>query len=181
MRHLRALVGAVFVLLSLPVAAQVSSTRETAYDWACCEDAACATRTVHQRYDTAFVACLNKSIADGQTRWVQGGRYRVIATVAPPSQPPPVEPPADPPVATATLHWTAPTTNIDGTPLTDLVGYRVRYWMDAASPLLVTLTDPLAETGTVGLPAHGVWNFALAAINGAGLESDYTAPVTANY
>ncbi|MGE3293836.1 MAG: hypothetical protein AB7O95_20910 [Geminicoccaceae bacterium] len=178
MRRLTGLL--VGLLLSGIAGAQVSSTRETAYDWACCEDAECVTRTVHQRYDTAFVACLNKSIADGATRWVQGGRYRVVATVAPPPvEPPPAEEP--PAVATATLHWTEPTTNVDGTPLTDLVGYRVRYWRDSANPLVATIPDPLAATASVGLPEFGVWNFALAAVNAAGIESAYTEPVSREF
>lgn len=75
---------AAFALLSAfsfgVASAQATSTRETAYDAACCEDQGCTTATNHQRLDTAIVACLNKSLADGQPRWVQGGRYRIEYT-----------------------------------------------------------------------------------------------------
>jgi hypothetical protein len=71
------------VAASSALAQTVTSTRETAYDVACCDDAGCTVSTTHQRLDTAIVACVNKSLEDGKARWVQGGRYRITSSSAP--------------------------------------------------------------------------------------------------
>lgn len=72
----------------------------------------------------------------------------------------------------AILSWTAPTENTDGTPLTDLAGYRVYVGNSAASlSIAATLSQPTPPRFTVeGLPA-GTWYFAVTAVNSAGVES----------
>lgn len=82
MRNLLALLALLASSVSL---AQISSTRETSYDWACCDDQGCATLTSHQRFDTALLACLNRSVADGKPRWVQGGRYKIGGSLPTPA------------------------------------------------------------------------------------------------
>jgi hypothetical protein len=71
---------------------------------------------------------------------------------------------AAPATGTASLSWVAPTHNTDGTPATDLAGYRVYHG-----------TDVIPVTGTsyqfTGL-ASGGHDFAVTAINSAGAESD---------
>jgi hypothetical protein len=68
------------------------------------------------------------------------------------------------PTGTASLSWTAPTHNTDGTPLTDLAGYRV-YHNDQVIPVTGTSYQfDALESG-----AH---SFAVTAINAAGAESD---------
>ncbi len=74
---------------------------------------------------------------------------------------------------TATLSWSAPTENTDGSALTDLTGYRIYYGTDA---------DALTESvniDTVGITTYvvsnlgtGTWYFAIKAYNAAGVESD---------
>lgn len=82
---MRILLALAALLACTAVSAQISSTRETSYDWACCDDQGCATLTSHQRFDTALLACLNRSVADGKPRWVQGGRYKIGGSLPTPS------------------------------------------------------------------------------------------------
>jgi len=73
----------------------------------------------------------------------------------------------------ATLSWTPPTTNSDGTTLTDLAGYRVAYGR-ATDDLeqSADITNPGLTTYTVGNLSSGQWFFAVYAVNAAGVQSD---------
>ncbi len=86
------------------------------------------------------------------------------------------------PVATAgsaTLSWRAPTTNEDGTALTNLAGYRVRYGTNtSALTNLVDLASPAATTVTIQGLTAGTWYFVLHSYTNTGVESDPTAPVS---
>ncbi|HTT06514.1 MAG TPA: putative Ig domain-containing protein, partial [Steroidobacteraceae bacterium] len=72
----------------------------------------------------------------------------------------------------ATLSWTAPTTNTDGTPLTDLAGY---YIYDGTSPsamqLIATVSSASTTTYTVSKLTSGTWYFAVTAYDSAGTQS----------
>jgi hypothetical protein len=72
----------------------------------------------------------------------------------------------------ATLSWTPPTTNTDGSPLTNLAGYRV-YWGTTAGtyPNSVTLSNAGLTSYVVSSLAPGTYHFAVAALNSAGAES----------
>lgn len=73
----------------------------------------------------------------------------------------------------ATLSWVPPTENVDGTPLTDLAGYRIHYGK-AADSLNTTVEIPGAAMSTAtieGLPA-GTWYFAVKAYTVAKVESE---------
>jgi hypothetical protein len=71
----------------------------------------------------------------------------------------------------ATLSWTAPTENTDGTPITNLAGYHI-YYGASASAMTSTITVSDAETSYVvtGL-APGTYYFAVVAYNSAGMDS----------
>jgi hypothetical protein len=87
---------------------------------------------------------------------------------------------APPPVVgSATLLWTAPTRNEDGTPLTNLAGYKVRYGTSPAT-LNRLLDVPGAGTTTVTIPSleAGTWYFTLASYTNTGIESAQTAAVS---
>lgn len=121
MRLVLALFVAIWLFAFRLALAQVTSTRETAADWLCCDTADCTTSTQHQRQDTAIVACLNRAASDGRPRWVQGGRYRITAPVAPVAPlPPDVQP-----ITGTVLTWAAPTLNTDGSPITGALSYIV--------------------------------------------------------
>jgi hypothetical protein len=73
----------------------------------------------------------------------------------------------------ATVSWTAPTANNDGSALTDLAGYRVAYGRSAAS------LDQSVSVNGVGLTTYrveglavGEWFFAVYAVNTQGIESE---------
>ena len=79
----------------------------------------------------------------------------------------------------ATLAWTAPTENVDGSPLTDLSGYVIAYG---------TASDALTETVTVDNPSvdryvfdqlpTGTYYFAVRAVSASGAESELSEMVS---
>lgn len=73
----------------------------------------------------------------------------------------------------ATLSWTPPTQNTDGTSLTNLSGYRIVYGRTASS---LDQTVQVANAGTSGYTitglASGTWYFRVKAYNASGSESD---------
>lgn len=87
--------------------------------------------------------------------------------------------PAD---TTATLNWTAPTTNTDGTPLTDLAGFNVYSGLSAATmKLLVQVKSPTTLTyQSLNQPA-GVNYYYVTAYNTAGVESAKSATVNKTF
>lgn len=79
----------------------------------------------------------------------------------------------------ATLSWDAPTTRTDGSPLTNLAGYRLRYGNSSGNyPNTITITNPGLTSYVVNNLASGTWFFVLAAYDSAGLESSNTNPVS---
>jgi hypothetical protein len=86
-----------------------------------------------------------------------------------------------PGVAVAALTWTAPTTNTDGSALTDLAGFRVQYGKaanEAALDTSVYLQSPTATSWTSPTLAPGAWFFGVKAYNALGLESALSNIVT---
>ena len=73
----------------------------------------------------------------------------------------------------ATVSWTPPIANTDGSTLIDLKGYRIAYGR-AADDLAQSadIDNPGLTTYTVNNLASGQWFFAVYAINDAGIESD---------
>jgi hypothetical protein len=81
---------------------------------------------------------------------------------------------------TATVSWSAPTENTNGTALTNLIGYNIYYGSSAGA-----LTNKI-NINTVGIQTYvidnlssGNWYFALTSINSAGVESALTDTVEA--
>jgi Putative Ig domain len=72
----------------------------------------------------------------------------------------------------ANLTWVAPTTNTDGTPLTDLGGFTINY---GSSPSALTQTinvaNAMATTYTVQGLAAGTWYFTVTAYTSVGTQS----------
>ena len=79
---------------------------------------------------------------------------------------------------TAQLSWSKPTTNTDGTPLTDLAGYRIYYGRlpDAPSETL-EIASPDMTSATIGKLSVGTWYFSIATYTTSGVESERTRPV----
>lgn len=81
------------------------------------------------------------------------------------------------------LSWTAPTTNEDGTPLTDLAGYSVYYYDTAggwANPIgNVDVGNVTASTMTV--PSQGIVYFVVTAYDTSGNVSAPSNEVSADF
>ena len=79
---------------------------------------------------------------------------------------------------TADLSWTEPTTNTDGSPLTDLAGYNLKWGINnacSAFPNSLPINNPLATTTTqtFTLSSTGTFEFCfvMTALDGSGNES----------
>lgn len=82
-------------------------------------------------------------------------------------------------LGSVTLDWVAPTENEDGTPLTDLAGYRI-YWGTTSGnyPNSATIDNPSVTTYLVENLAPGTYEFVATAFNSAGVESQYSDTAT---
>jgi hypothetical protein len=79
---------------------------------------------------------------------------------------------------TVKLSWQAPTRNTDGTPLTNLAGYRVHYGTAPGQYTeSVQLPDPALTSVVIEDLAPAKWYFAVKAYNSAGVESDFSTSV----
>lgn len=73
----------------------------------------------------------------------------------------------------ATILWTPPTRNADGSALTDLAGYVIEYGTNASAlDQSVRLTNPSLNTYLIADLLPGAWYFSVKAFNGSGAESD---------
>ena len=85
---------------------------------------------------------------------------------------------ATPPI-TATLNWTAPKYNTDGSALTNLAAYRIYYGTSAdALTQRIDVTDVKLVSYVVPNLTKGQWYFEMTAINSDGIESAHTGFVT---
>lgn len=88
-----------------------------------------------------------------------------------------------------TLCWDWPTTNTDGTPLTDLSGARLYYsqtagvFTDANSKDIgmATASGTISACYTVDTTFQGTWNFVVTAYNVAKIESKFSNQVQKNF
>lgn len=72
----------------------------------------------------------------------------------------------------ATLSWTPPTQNVDGSALSNLTGYQVRYGRDASNlDQTVELDNPSINRYVVENLSSGTWYFAVVAVNSRGATS----------
>ena len=77
-----------------------------------------------------------------------------------------------PTTGSATLSWTPPTLNTDGTALTNLTGYRIVYGRSSTTlDQLVQISNAGASAYTITGLSSGTWYFAVKAFTSTGLES----------
>jgi hypothetical protein len=75
----------------------------------------------------------------------------------------------------ATLSWTAPTENTDGSTISNLSGYRIRYGKSAgALTSTIVINNASVTTYVVEDLAPATWYFAVTAVNSSGAESSYS-------
>lgn len=76
------------------------------------------------------------------------------------------------PTGTASLAWTPPTTNDNGTTLTDLAGFKVHYGTSSGLyTSTIVISSPTATNYTATLPAGATYFFVITAYNTSGIES----------
>jgi hypothetical protein len=79
---------------------------------------------------------------------------------------------ADTVVGSATLQWTPPTENSDGSSLTNLAGYRVHYGRSPTQlSQTVEITNSSLSTYVVENLSSGTWYFAVVTVNTGGMTS----------
>ena len=72
----------------------------------------------------------------------------------------------------ATLHWTAPTQNTNGSALTNLAGYHVFYGKSASTMTTsITIANPGTTSYTMSNLAAGTWYFAVNDYTTSGMQS----------
>jgi hypothetical protein len=82
----------------------------------------------------------------------------------------------------ATLSWKAPTENANGTALTDLAGYRIRYGTNPNDLTnTITVNTVARTTEVVSNLSSGTYYFAIMAFNTAGVESKLSNVVSAKF
>ena len=75
----------------------------------------------------------------------------------------------------ATLRWTPPTLNEDGTPIENLAGYRVYYGTSTGNlNQVVTVASPSVTSAVIQNLTPATWYFALKAYNAANVESSFS-------
>jgi hypothetical protein len=80
---------------------------------------------------------------------------------------------------TATLSWTPPTQNTNGTPLVNLAGYRIYYGTSAsAMTTVIQIKSPGTSTHTVTNLTPATWYFSVKAYTAANTESSFSATVS---
>jgi len=79
----------------------------------------------------------------------------------------------------ATLTWNPPTTNVDGTELTDLAGYNIYYGTSSGNYTeTANLANPNTTEYTIDNLSPNTYYFAVTAYDEMGNESDYSNEVS---
>ena len=97
------------------------------------------------------------SVTDGAaTRSLASFNIQVVATAS----------------GSATLSWTPPTQNSDGSPLTNLASYRVYFGTSSGTyPNSMTVNNPGLASFVVDQLTPATWYFVVTAVNASGVES----------
>lgn len=78
-------------------------------------------------------------------------------------------------LGSATLSWIPPTQNTDGTPLTNLAGFRIYYGTSLGNyPNVITVSNPGITSYVVENLTANTWYFVSTSFNSSGMESDYS-------
>jgi hypothetical protein len=89
-----------------------------------------------------------------------------------------VEAPVTTPSGTASLSWSKPTLNTDGSPLTNLAGFIVRYGTSAAAlSSQFSVGSPNATSAQIDNLTSGNWFFEVAAVSTANITGPFSSIV----
>jgi hypothetical protein len=111
------------------------------------------------------------SVSDGKANAALAAFTLTVA--AAPSSPPPVT------TSSVTLNWGTPTTNTDGTALTNLAGYRIMYGTSASNLATTVQVGAGLSSYTVDGLTSGTWYFSIKSYSSSGTESTPSNPVSA--
>jgi hypothetical protein len=82
-------------------------------------------------------------------------------------------------LGSVTLSWHPPTENTDGTPLTDLAGYRIYYSVDPQDfNNVIEIRNASVTTYVVDNLTPNIWYFAATSLNSSDVESSPSSPVS---
>jgi hypothetical protein len=85
-------------------------------------------------------------------------------------------------ISSVNLSWSAVTQNSDGTPVTDLQGYKIHYGTQSQNYTgAISVDNPTLTTYLVSSLPAGKYYFAVTAYNSAGLESSPSDEITATF
>ncbi len=87
----------------------------------------------------------------------------------------PDNPPPPSQTSSVTLTWDAPTTNSDGSPLTDLDRYKIYYGLGSGNYTLTATIDKQYTNATISSLTAGTWCFGITAFDTSGNESSYSS------
>jgi hypothetical protein len=80
---------------------------------------------------------------------------------------------------TATLSWTAPTQDTNGSPITNLAGYNLHYGKTSTTMTnVIAVNDPASASYVIRNLAPGTWFFAVVAYNTQAVESTFSNVVS---
>jgi hypothetical protein len=110
------------------------------------------------------------TVSDGHSK-AQLSPFSLTVTSGATSTPAPT-----PTTGSATVTWTAPTQNTDGTALTNLAGYKIAYGTSSSSlSNSVQVANSGATSYTLSSLASGTWYFAVLAYTNSGAQSALSA------
>ena len=79
---------------------------------------------------------------------------------------------------TVLVSWSRPTENTDGSPLTDLAGYRIYYGRDPGGyDNTISIDNEYMSSYLIDSLGESDWYFAMTAFNSLGIESVYSEEV----
>jgi hypothetical protein len=108
-----------------------------------------------------------------------GGGASVGGGGQPPATPNPPPPPPTAGLGSATISWTAPDQNTDGSALNNLAGYEIRYGQNvSALDSYVTIDGVGSQTRVIENLTSGTWYFSISARNSNGVLSNPSSPVS---
>jgi hypothetical protein len=82
--------------------------------------------------------------------------------------------------SSVTFSWVAPTENNNGSPLTNLAGYKIHYGTASQDySQVVALNNPSLSRYVLDSLPSGTYYFAITAYNSAGIESSLSGEITA--
>lgn len=92
----------------------------------------------------------------------------------------PTPPPTTDSSSAVTLAWVAPTENSNGTPITDLAGYKIHYGTASEDyTQVVSVANPSLSRYVLDSLPSGTYYFAITAYNSQGIESPLSGEITA--